>query len=93
MRSAILNRRSVIAAGLLAPVAGRAQTPSSSIIRIINPFPAGGTSDAMARLLQPALQQRLGATVIVENRPGASASIGAAAVAKDRKSTRLNSSH
>ena len=55
---------------------------SSGLIRIINPFPAGGTSDAMARLLQPALQQRLGATVIVENRPGASASIGAAVVAK-----------
>ena len=52
------------------------------MIRIINPFPAGGTSDAMARLLQPILQQRLGATVLVENRPGASASIGAAVVAK-----------
>ena len=52
------------------------------MIRIINPFPAGGTSDAMARLLQPALQQSLGATIIVENRPGASASIGAAVVAK-----------
>src|SRR5262245_41786883 len=52
------------------------------MVRIINPFPAGGTSDAMARLLQPALQQSLGATIIVENRPGASASIGAALVAK-----------
>ena len=79
----MLTRRSIVAAGLLAPVAARAQTsPSSGMIRIINPFPAGGTSDAMARLLQPALQQRLGATVIVENRPGASASIGATVVAK-----------
>ena len=52
------------------------------MVRIINPFPAGGTSDAMARLLQPILQQRLGATILVENRPGASASIGAAVVAK-----------
>ena len=52
------------------------------MVRIINPFPAGGTSDAMARLLQPILQQRLGATILVENRPGASASIGAAIVAK-----------
>ena len=52
------------------------------MVRIINPFPAGGTSDAMARLLQPILQQRLGATILVENRPGASASIGAALVAK-----------
>jgi len=52
------------------------------MIRIINPFPAGGASDSIARLLQPGLQQRLGTTIVVENRPGASASIGAAVVAK-----------
>jgi tripartite-type tricarboxylate transporter receptor subunit TctC len=52
------------------------------MIRIINPFPAGGASDAIARLLQPGLQDRLGATIVVENRPGASASIGATVVAK-----------
>src|SRR5215216_1944317 len=79
----VLTRRSILAAGLLAPVAARAQAPApSGIMRIINPFPAGGTSDAMARLLQPTLQNALGTTVIVENRPGASASIGATAVAK-----------
>ena len=78
----MLTRRSILAAGLLAPIAARAQTSAPGLVRIINPFPAGGSSDAMARLLQPALQQSLGATVIVENRPGASASIGAAAVAK-----------
>jgi tripartite-type tricarboxylate transporter receptor subunit TctC len=77
----VLTRRSIIAAGLLAPVAARAQ-PFPPVVRIINPFPAGGSSDAMARLLQPALQQSLGATVVVENRPGASASIGATVVAK-----------
>jgi tripartite-type tricarboxylate transporter receptor subunit TctC len=76
----MLTRRSIIAAGILAPLSARAQT--SGLVRIINPFPAGGTSDAMARLLQPILQQRLGATILVENRPGASASIGAAVVAK-----------
>jgi tripartite-type tricarboxylate transporter receptor subunit TctC len=78
----MLTRRSIVAAGLLAPVAVRAQTSSSGLIRIINPFAAGGTSDAMARLLQPSLQERLGATIVVENRPGASASIGATVVAK-----------
>ena len=82
LTSHMLTRRSIIAAGILAPLAARAQAPSAGMMRIINPFPAGGTSDAMARLLQPALQQRLGMTVIVENRPGASASIGATAVAK-----------
>ncbi len=78
----MLTRRSIIAAGVLAPAIARAQTPSSGIIRIINPFAAGGTSDAMARLLQPSLQRRQNATIIIENRPGASASIGAAVVAK-----------
>src|SRR5215470_13527805 len=79
----MLTRRSLVAAGLLAPFAAQAQNaPSSSLLRIINPFAAGGTSDAMARLLQPSLQQRQGMTVIVENRPGASASIGAGIVAK-----------
>ena len=82
----MLTRRSLVAAGLFAPtlasVAARAQPFSSGLVRIINPFAAGGTSDAMARLLQPSLQQRQGATIIVENRPGASASIGAGIVAK-----------
>ena len=78
----MLTRRSVVAAGLLAPVAARAQTPPAGMMRIINPFPAGGTSDAMARLLQPGLQQAFNTTIIVENRPGASASIGAIAVMK-----------
>ena len=78
----MLTRRSIVAAGILAPVAARAQSTPSGMVRIVNPFPAGGTSDAMARLLQPILQQRLGATILIENRPGASASIGAAVVAK-----------
>ena len=83
--AAMLSRRSLLAAAILAPAAAQAQAQqaSPSTIQIINPFPAGGASDSIARLLQPGLQARLGATVIVENRPGAS----------DRKSTRLNFSH
>jgi tripartite-type tricarboxylate transporter receptor subunit TctC len=78
----VLTRRSIVAAGVLAPVAAWAQSSPSKMIRIINPFPAGGASDAIARLLQPGLQDRLGTTIVVENRPGASASIGATVVAK-----------
>jgi tripartite-type tricarboxylate transporter receptor subunit TctC len=78
----VLTRRAIVAAGILAPAAARAQTWPSGIIRIINPFPPGGASDSIARLLQPGLQQRLGASIVVENRPGASASIGATVVAK-----------
>src|SRR5439155_6490480 len=60
----------------------RAQTEPSRVARIIVPFPPGGTVDPMARMVQPGLQQRLGVTIIVENKPGASGSIGTAQVAK-----------
>jgi tripartite-type tricarboxylate transporter receptor subunit TctC len=59
-----------------------AQNWPSGVIKIIVPFPPGGTVDPIARLAQTGLQQRLGATVIIENRPGASGSTGAGAVAK-----------
>src|SRR4051794_4798103 len=78
-----LTRRALIlGAAAAAPLAARAQSWPSGIIRLIAPFPPGGSVDAIARLAQAGLQQRLGATIIVENRPGSSGSIGAAAVAK-----------
>jgi tripartite-type tricarboxylate transporter receptor subunit TctC len=46
------------------------------------PYPPGGSTDVIARLVQPGLQQRLGATIVIENRPGASGSVATAAVAK-----------
>lgn len=49
-------------------------------IRLIVPFPAGGTSDAMARTIGPLLQSVLGQSVIVENRPGAGTLIATRAV-------------
>jgi tripartite-type tricarboxylate transporter receptor subunit TctC len=59
-----------------------AQTYPTRAIKIIVPFPAGGASDVMARLLADRLSPALGQTVIVENRPGgAGGSIGAKAVA------------
>ncbi len=78
-----LTRRSLVGAALLSPLAAQAQQNwPSGIIRIVVPFPAGGSVDTIARLVQTGLQQRLGTNVIVENRPGASGSTGAAAVAK-----------
>jgi tripartite-type tricarboxylate transporter receptor subunit TctC len=77
-----LTRRSVLAGAAAMPLAARAQSWPGGPIRIIVPFPPGGSVDAIARLVQPGLQQRLGATVIVENRSGGSGSIGAAAVAR-----------
>ncbi len=77
-----LTRRSLIAGAAAAPFAARAQGWPSGILRIVAPFPAGGSVDVIARIVQPGLQQRLGVTVLIENRPGGSGSIGAAGVAK-----------
>jgi tripartite-type tricarboxylate transporter receptor subunit TctC len=52
------------------------------VIRLIVPFPAGGSVDAVARLAQVGLQTRLGTSVVVENQPGASGAAGAARVAR-----------
>lgn len=77
-----LTRRAVLAGALVVPFAARAQEWPAGQIKLLVPFPAGGTLDALARLVQPGLQQRLGATIVIENRAGAAGSIGAAAAAK-----------
>ena len=78
-----MKRRSFLlgAAASLAPPAVRAQGwPSGQPIRVIVPFPAGAANDAMGRLAAQVLHDKLGATTIVENRAGGSASIGTTAV-------------
>jgi tripartite-type tricarboxylate transporter receptor subunit TctC len=60
----------------------RAQTYPSKPIRFIVPFPAGGSTDAVARAMQPALEKILGQPVVVENRSGAGGVLGVDAVAK-----------
>jgi tripartite-type tricarboxylate transporter receptor subunit TctC len=61
---------------------GFAQTYPTKPIRMIVPFPAGGGSDTMGRIVGQKLGERLGQQVVVENRPGAGGSIGADAAAK-----------
>lgn len=71
-------------AGLLfpqAPAWAQASYPSK-IIRFVVPYPPGGPTDLMARLLQGELQARLGQTVMIDNKPGAGGNIGSADVAK-----------
>nr|WP_315207935.1 tripartite tricarboxylate transporter substrate binding protein [uncultured Albidiferax sp.] len=59
-----------------------AQTYPSKPITIVVAYPAGGDTDAMARLYAEKLSTRLGQPVVVDNRPGASGTIGASYVAK-----------
>jgi len=66
---------------LFAPFAAAAQYPSQTV-RVVVGFPPGGTTDVVGRLVAQGLGDRLGKPIVVENRPGASGSIGAAGVAK-----------
>ena len=71
-----ITRRHVaaLAAGLLASPGLRAQEAwPSRPIRIIVPFPAGGTTDMLARLFAQRLTETLGQPVVVENRGGGAA--------------------
>jgi tripartite-type tricarboxylate transporter receptor subunit TctC len=78
-----LTRRTLgaaLAASLAAPAL--AQSWPSRTIRIVVPFPPGGSTDVLARRLAEKLTAALGQTVVVENRPGAGGTVGADAVAK-----------
>ncbi len=71
------------AAGLFAPALLRAQPAwPDRPIRLIVPWPPGGSVDTVTRIFQPRLQEVLGKPVVIENRGGASGSIGAAEAAR-----------
>ena len=71
-----------LAAYLVLPLSALAQGYPSQPVKILVGFPPGGTTDVMARLAAQELSVQTGKTFLVENRPGASGSIAAAAVAK-----------
>jgi tripartite-type tricarboxylate transporter receptor subunit TctC len=73
---------SVVSVVSLLPTLVLAQAWPAKTIKIIVPYPPGGTSDILARALGPKLTEAWGQAVIVENKPGATGNVGADYVAK-----------
>lgn len=66
---------------LVTPASAQDTYPNKPI-KVVVPFPAGGATDILTRAITEKLAQRIGQPVIIDNRPGAGANIGAATVAK-----------
>ncbi len=81
MTKTLCRAIAVVAVGCALTGSTSAQTFTHTI-RLIVPFPAGGSNDVMARIIAPHLEQALGQTVIVDNRPAAAGIVGSDAVAK-----------
>jgi tripartite-type tricarboxylate transporter receptor subunit TctC len=81
-RRLLLSTAAALIAGAPAlPALAQSPWPARPI-RLIVPYTPGGFTDQMARLVQPGLQQQLGQTVVIDNRPGANSIIGVDAVAR-----------
>jgi tripartite-type tricarboxylate transporter receptor subunit TctC len=76
-----ITRRNLLAASAAFAVTPVLAQPAKNMTLVV-PFPPGGSTDALARLLQSHLQTKLGRTVLVENKSGAAGSLGAIQVAK-----------
>lgn len=76
-----LTRRTLLAGSAALAFAPPLKAEPSTTTLVV-PFPPGGSTDALARMLQPGLQSAFGWNVVVENKSGAAGSIGAAQVAK-----------
>jgi len=84
LRNFLRGRGAALLAALLLPAAAPAQTYPEKPIQLVVPFPPGGVADLIARPVAEKIAQSLGQPVIVENRGGATGTIGAAYVANAR---------
>ena len=78
---ALLGLSLTLACSAFNPVQAQDAYPNKPI-KVVVPFPAGGATDILTRAITEKLAVRIGQSVIIENRPGAGANIGAATVAK-----------
>lgn len=81
LHAAALAAATICCAGNAA-VATAAEAYPCPTLRLVSPYPPGGTTDILARIVAPGLSKRLGVTVIVDNRGGASSNIGTEFVAR-----------
>src|SRR5712692_1173744 len=72
----------VVALGLLAAIPAWAQDWPAKPVRFIVPYPPGGGTDVIARIVQNRLSEALGQTIVIENRGGAGGAVGTEAAAK-----------
>ena len=83
-----MQRRHLISLSVLSAMAASSTLPAlaqgypTKPVRMIVPFPAGGATDILARALSQKLGEKIGQTVVVENRPGAGGTIGADTASK-----------
>jgi tripartite-type tricarboxylate transporter receptor subunit TctC len=82
----VLRRRSVlagsVAASLSVPAIVRASNWPNGTIKFVVPFPPGGSTDPIARIIQAKLGDQTGWNIVVENKPGGASVVGATVVAK-----------
>src|SRR5262249_13762593 len=72
----------IMALAALAPAVLSQQAFPTHPIRLIVPYPAGGATDVVARIVAEKMSEELGQQIYVDNRPGAGTMIGASAVAR-----------
>src|ERR1700759_1679154 len=79
-----LTRRALLCGTAAAPFIARAQSADfpDKPLRFVVGFPPGGPNDLLTRLIAPGIGERLGRSVVVENRAGANGEIACASVAK-----------
>lgn len=81
MKHALPKVMLVVAAALVPPQAGAQDYPTRPL-RVVVPFPPGGTADTLARLIAPPMSKALGQNLVIENRPGANTVIATEVVAR-----------